>query len=136
MQTLWIGNTKLCAGAAAGGIAVVITLLQLNGLDPNLKNALFLFSYSVPMNACLVIVYESGFSAKPGLRSQLVIAVYLSALLSFWSGMVYTVSHLSEAAGIVFLMTGLLGILFFAYAGSYDESETEGESKSRPLDDA
>lgn len=104
MQTVWIEDHRLSAGAAAVGAGVVTTLLQLNALDCKLIFALFCFSYSIPVNTFLFVTHATGLQVKAGFPSYLVMGAYLSSLLAFWIGMVYTVSHLSEQAGIVFAL--------------------------------
>ena len=125
MQTGWIEDSKLSAGSAAVGVAVVTTLLQVESLDENLITALYCFSYSIPVNAFLFLVQEAKFVPKSGLRSYPIIGAYLSALFSFWAGMVFTITYLSVCAGLIFALTIFLAILllFFCYESKIKESD-------------
>lgn len=131
MRTAWIEDQILSAGAAAVGAGVVTTLLQLNSLDCKLTIALFCFSYSIPMNTFLFVTHASGLKVKAGFPAYLVIAAYMSALFIFWVGMVYTVSHLSERAGIMFALALFLCLALLLCFNATDQAEKSSKDSTQ-----
>ena len=122
---------NLAYGGLIGvGVVMVQPFLTSTSLDRSAMVCVIAFSLSIPLLAALVMVNLQETFRRRATSSVLVLAAKPVAQSSAFVGVVAGFWHISWIAGVVFMASGLAGVL--VHSAGYVRLERDSEGRLRP----
>jgi hypothetical protein len=126
----WLRQNNLAYGGLIGvGVVMVQQFLTASSLDLSAKICVVAFAVAVPLLAALVMVNRQEAYRRRATRSGLVSVTKGVAQVFGFMGVVAAFWHIMWIAGVVILVSGIVGVA--VYSTGYTRLEKEaGDSKS------
>jgi hypothetical protein len=126
----WLRQNNLAYGGLIGvGVVMVQQFLTASSLDLSAKICVVAFAVAVPLLAALVMVNRQEAFRRRATRSAFVAATKGVAQFCAFAGVVAAFWHIMWIAGVVILVSGIVGVA--VYSAGYTRLEKEaGDSES------